>query len=98
MAVIIDSPLSFPFRVLGVGSYSGNQDDLDVEADLRFYSKLVSLYVEDDSVLAQNARTRISSLDVCRATPIRVIRFGNPCVERRSAFRVLLGMYGLAGL
>ena len=77
-----------------MGSYSGNQDDLDVEADLRFYSKLVSLYVEDDSVLAQNARTRISSLDVCRATPIRVLHFANPCVERRSDFGVLLCKFG----
>lgn len=77
-----------------MGSYSGYQDDFDFEADLRFYPKLVALYVEDHSVLAQNAGTWIPRLDVSRPTPICVLHFANPRVERRSDFGVLLSKFG----
>jgi len=72
-----------------VGPYLLHQHDFDLETDFRLYAVLVALYVKDDSVLTQDARARVSSLDVCRPTPICLLYLANPRVERRSYLGVL---------
>ena len=70
-------------------AYLPHQDDFDLETDFRVYPEFVALYVEDDSILTQNAGARESSLNICRPTPICVLHLANPRVERRSDFGVL---------
>lgn len=69
-------------------AYLFHQDDLDLETDLGFHAVLIAFNVEDDSVVAQNARLWVSSFNVCWSSPIRILHLANPSAERRSNFGV----------
>jgi len=75
-------------------AYLLHQDDIDLETDFRLYPKFVPFYVEDHSVVTQNAGTRVSSFNVRRPTPTCVLYLTNPRVERGSDFGVLQCEFG----
>lgn len=55
-----------------------HQDHIYLVIDFGLDPILVSLDVEDGSVFAQEANTRVSGFDVCGATPLRSLHLANP--------------------
>src|SRR3974390_2026856 len=80
MAVIIESPLA-PFGVLSVCSYALNQHNCNLVAHFGFYPVCIAFYVENNSVVAQKAGTRVTCLNVSGAGPIGLLNLEDPHTE-----------------
>ena len=70
-------------------TYAPNQYDCNFIADFGFDPVCIAFYVENHSVLAQETRAWIPSLDVCRAGPIRLLNLDDPSVEGTANVSVL---------
>lgn len=73
--------------------YAFDQDDGNLVAHLRLYPIGIAFYVEYHSVVAQKTGTWIPCLYLSRATPIGLLNFENPSIERATDVGVLLGEF-----
>ena len=69
--------------------YAPNQYDCNFIAHFGFDPVGIAFYVENHSVVAQETGAWIPGLDVCRAGPIRLLNFDDPCVEGTANIGVL---------
>ncbi len=63
-------------------AYPRHQDNFDLITDFGLYPVFLALYVEHDSVVAQNAGAGVAGFDICWTAPIRIFHLTNPGVER----------------
>ena len=74
-----------------MGAYPVHNHNTGVVGDCANNSIRVSLYVENNFVVREKARRRISCLNIMARPPIRVFDFSNPYSERRTCICVFHG-------
>jgi hypothetical protein len=80
--LIIDFSSESSLGILCVSAQPRDQDHVQLVADLDLDSVIVSLNVKDHSVVAQEAGTGVTSLNVSGATPFRSFHLANPGLQR----------------